>query len=362
MAKVDYNKCRKLLQERFAAVEAASLRAEAPEVPAAIVGAYDILFQSKTQAYREVLLGCILARIDNPKANIRLPYISQGKDAYNGRTLDQEVVNPFLGSKKIPCSRGPFLSVFRRQASFQEETRAGVRDKPGFDSLLLVLSGLQKPGKEKALRLLDYHLFRFIQLREHSQIDISKLRRISLEQCDKLISDLLEIASGGRFPVFLIVAAFRALKAVFDLKWDIGFQGINVANGASGAGGDITIRQEGQILLAAEVTERAVGRSRVVSTFDTKIAPNAIEDYLFFIKDRTDAADAIRQARRYFSQGHEVNFMEIKDWMVNILSLLGKPGRDKFMSAMVSFLETDDVPAAVKTAWNEVIGGIPLGE
>ena len=116
------------------------------------------------------------------------------------------------------------------------------------------------------------------------------------------------------------------------------------------------------IVLAAEITERPVEKSRVISIFDTKIAPNAIEDYLFFIKDYTQAKEALDQARRYFSQGHEVNFMEIKNWIVVMLSVLGKRGRDIFMKEMVSFLDDVDIPKALKIAWNEIITSIASGE
>ena len=161
--------------------------------------------------------------------------------------------------------------------------------------------------------------------------------------------------------MFLIVAAFKAIKDVFQLDWEIEYQGINVADQASGAGGDVTIKKGGEIVLAAEITERSVDKSRVISTFDTKIAPNAIEDYLFFIKDRENASAAFEQARRYFSQGHEVNFLEIKNWIVTMLSVLRKKGRNTFMKEMVSSLDAIETPTSLKIAWNEIIGDIASG-
>jgi hypothetical protein len=98
--------------------------------------------------------------------------------------------------------------------------------------------------------------------------------------------------------------------------WEIDYQGINVADAASGVGGDITITHEGKIVFAAEVTERPLERARIVATFNTKIAPNGIEDYLFFVRSETLADDARQQARQYFAQGHEVNFLEIKNWVL----------------------------------------------
>ena len=160
----------------------------------------------------------------------------------------------------------------------------------------------------------------------------------------------------------LVVSGFSAIKEAFRLDWEIEYQGINVADQAAAAGGDVTVKQGGNVLLAAEITERVVDRERVISTFDTKISPNAIEDYLFFIRDREQAAEAIEQAKRYFTQGHEVNFVEITDWIVTMLSLVGSAGRSTFISTMVAFLDDIDLPRALKVGWNDVITDIIAAE
>ena len=76
-----------------------------------------------------------------------------------------------------------------------------------------------------------------------------------------------------------------SLNETFNLGQTIDYQGINIADAASGEAGDITIKRGSEVVIAAEVTERVVERSRVVSTFTTKIAPLGIQDYLFFVKE-----------------------------------------------------------------------------
>mgnify|MGYP007099441666 CR=1 FL=1 len=74
----------------------------------------DAVFYSQTQSYREVLLGCALIRLLDKGVNIRLPYIKHGKGAFNGRTLDEKVINPFLQDKLILCavmSQSTFLFI-----------------------------------------------------------------------------------------------------------------------------------------------------------------------------------------------------------------------------------------------------------
>lgn len=277
---------------------------------------------------------------------------------FSGRSLDERVINPFLRDKRIPSSRGPYLSVFRRSVAFDVSTRKGLRDKAAYDALLPVLAHLNGTSDDtELLNFLRYLLYKFAELREASLVPLSRLQRISLEQYEVLISGLLATPSGGRFPLWLIVATFGALRDFFGLNWEIRAQDINVSDAASGAGGDVTIAAEGQTLLAAEITERSVDRIRVVATFNTKIVPAAIQDYLFFTTSPpTD--EAREQARRYFAQGHEVNFLEIKNWILMVLATIGSRGRSVFNRELIKLLDSADVPKSLKVAWNEQIDRI----
>lgn len=355
---IDHQKCRELLEEAFAQAEAAALQGSDPAIDGEIGGAFDAIFRSATQAYREVLVGCTLARLQDRAINIRQPYAGHGSAAFNGRTLDEEVINPFLQDKRIPSSRGPYLNVFRRSVQFDVATRSGLRDKRGYDSLLSLIYHLESLDKEEQLKeFLYYLMYRFVQLRESAVVPLSRLHRISLEQYDALISGLLSTASGGRLPVLLLVATFKTIKDHFGLDWEVTWQGINVADTAAGVGGDITIMSGGQLVMAAEVTERPLDRSRVVATFNVKIAPAGITDYLFFVRLRPDT-EVMQQARLYFSQGHEINFLEIKSWILASLATIGSKGRATFNNELLRLLDAPDMPRVVKMKWNEQIANL----
>jgi hypothetical protein len=107
---IDYEHARTLLDEAFAQVEADLLQGKETAPPEGTEGAFHAIFRSNTQAYREALLGCTIARIQDRGIQIRVPYMGQGLRPFNGRTLDEKVVTPFLRSRRIPCSRGPYLS------------------------------------------------------------------------------------------------------------------------------------------------------------------------------------------------------------------------------------------------------------
>jgi hypothetical protein len=355
MPAIDYEKAAEILAELFAAAQNTFQGNTIPTVEAAIQDAADRLFASSTQSYREALIGCGLARILDKSINIRHPYMKQGADAFNGRTLDERVVNPFLQDRMIPCSKGPYLASFRRSIKFTAETSSGLRDKDGYNALLEYISALEAANETEARGLVLYLLYRFVVLRDSANIQLSRISRLSLEQYQALMGRLLQVQSGGLIPVLLSVAMLHTIKACYGLQWEIKWQGINVADKASGVGGDITVTQDGNVILAIEVTERPIEKARVVSTFNTKIVRGGIEDYLFIYSSSLPTDDARQAARTYFTQGHEINFLQVAEWIVNNLGTIGAKCRTIFTQEVLALFGTRDVPASVKMSWNDIV-------
>jgi hypothetical protein len=348
----DYEAAKVTLAAAFAEAEEEYRNRRAASVPAAVEAALATLFNSNTQAFREALIGCCLARMGDAAIDIAKPYVNQGSDAYNGRTLDEQVVNPLLQEKEVPCSKGPYLSALRRNISFVPETSKGLRDKDAFRAMLVFIDCLKTETGDGARRYLVSLLRNFITLRERSRIALARINRFSIEQYSALLDLLLGSASGGLVPVLLVVSAFDAIKATYGLPWELDYQGINEADAASGAGGDVTVRRAGEVVLSIEVTERIIDEDRVRTTFRTKIAPNGIDDYLFFFAGAPPTEAARARARAYFAQGHDINFAPVKDWIATVLATLGAGGRKVFTDKLVAALDDPKVPAAIKVAWN----------
>lgn len=314
----------------------------------------NVLFASSTQAFREALVGCILARLNDPTIDASKPYVKHGANAYNGRTLCSKVVTPILRDKQIPVSTGPFLSALRRGVRFTETMRIGIRDQDAFTAFLSIVGHINRLDEDLLTSLLVKFCIRFVGLREAANVRISKLQRISHEQYGILIDGLLKISSGGRFPMFLAEALFHAICLAFELDWKIIVQGINVSDSASGAGGDVEIWRGDELVLAAEITERRIDTTRVQATFQSKISPFSIQDYLFLVTNDADA-EAIAQARRYFIQGHEVNFVNLRDYILMMLVSVGSHGRERFNRVLTERIENADTPTTLKVAWNAQI-------
>ena len=350
---IDYEDARHRLERALDSAQQVASEGAAQRI-LTLQGHFDVLFKSKTQAFREGLVGCALARLCDPEVNVTKPYMKHGENAYNGRTLDEKVVNPTLTERRIPVSKAPFLSTLRRGVRFTESMGVGVRDKEAFAAFLAIVNHINKSEQGAINEVLHELSHRFLVLRDASNIPVARLRRISHEQYEVLISRLLGIASGGRFPVFLIEATFHAINEAFNLGWEIIVQDINVADGPTNVSGDLEIRDGDQILLAAEITERPVDKNRIQTIFQTKIAVANVNDYLFLVTSSPDG-DAVVQARQYFTQGHEVNFVDIKNYILMTLLSIGVKGRQCFNRVLVDRIDQQSVSATLKVAWNEQI-------
>ncbi|HEU5397890.1 MAG TPA: hypothetical protein VFV77_01305, partial [Gammaproteobacteria bacterium] len=61
------------------------------------------------------------------------------------------------------------------------------------------------------------------------------------------------------------------------------------------------------------------------------------------------------QAARYFSQGHEVNFLEIKAWLLMALATAGRRGREQFLRIFPNLLASPGIPSYLKVARNREV-------
>ena len=349
---VDHHAAAELLKATLEVAQA-SYRDRSPiNVSSEVASATERLFESKTQAYRDALVSCTVARILDPAIDIRLPATEYGENAFSSRSLADKVVTPFLQSHAIPASVSPFLSALRGGAKFMKGGQPRIqRDQQGFDAVVEIVDYLCSANQEHAKNYLAFLLRRFVQLRDESNIALRRIAKPNLEQIRSLIRGLLSIKSGGRFSAMLSIAMFQTLSDCHDLGWDVEFQGINVADKASGAAGDITIRKAGSVVLGVEVTERPVDESRVALIFDQKVSPKSLADYLFITTAEPSAA-ALAAARNYTAVGHEMNFVPLEGWLVHNLASIGPACRTLFQNKMVALLEASGVPSELKVAWN----------
>jgi SacI restriction endonuclease len=353
---INYKSATNLLNECLEGVTNGNFKSDEYIVDESVLSASQTLFASKTQSYREVLLGCSLVRYFDKSVDLKLPYINLGQNSYNGRTLDENVVNPFFQANEIPSSKGPYLATFRRSVTIDGSILSSQRDKLGFSALITAITFLSGLDRKKDIKnFICFIIKNFTDLREASKIQIAKIKRLSLNQHKYLIDELIKTKSGGLLPVLITVALLKTISSCYKLDWKVELQGINEADHASGAGGDVTIKTDGEVICVLEVTERPIDSTRVVSTFNSKIVRNGITDYIFVYKNIAPSVDAINSAERYFGQGHEINFVRIAEWVINNLATLGTKCREMFLDELISLIDNKEVSSGLKVRWNGII-------
>ena len=357
MSGLDYGMAGEFLRDCFQEA-AGRLPEPAQELLQTRHTAFEAVFRSKTQSYREVLLGCAVARYLDPAVNIRHPYIKQGADAFNGRSLDEETINPFLRTKQIPCSRGPYLATFRRNVRLDASARDGLRDQAGYDAMLAIMEAIETPRGHTVKDVVLCLLHEFIKLRDQADIRLVSVEKLSIEQTRYFLDTFLHNPSGGMIPMLVSRALFEAVNEFYRCGWSIDCQGVNSADGATGTPGDLTIRRGEEIVKAIEVTERPIGVTRVETTFHTKIATNAVRDYLFIYTSAVPDEGVYDVAKIYFAQGYDVNFIKLTNLAAAVFAAGDASMRRMFMDRMLGLLRQGDVPAAVKTAWNDALQAV----
>lgn len=133
-----------------------------------------------------------------------------------------------------------------------------------------------------------------------------------------------------------------------------------MADSATGAAGDITLSLGARPLLGVEVTERTVDRGRVRDTFESKIAPAGLQDYLFLVTT-PPSADSFEFTRKLFAQGSAVNILDIREWAKNILATAGSEACSAFADQLRTLLEGRELPVRLKLFWNRCIADL-VGE
>ena len=153
---INAESAREILDAALIAAEEAFHSGERRPVAAPVISeCTEKLFASSTQAYREALVGCTVARIVDDRIDIRLPATESGDNAFSGRSLADNVITPFLRLHSIPASGGPYLSSLRGGAKFIPGGAPRIqRDAQGFDSLVSIVQYLVDGTQADAERFL----------------------------------------------------------------------------------------------------------------------------------------------------------------------------------------------------------------
>ena len=271
------------------------------------------------------LLAATLAKIDQPKIDIRKPFIQAYSedakaDAYTGRTYDEQYIFDFITRHKLPCSpTTAFLTPGFRTKNIVLDLKQKLRGRPTqlYESILLVLDAVQseKIGADALLRELVRVLIvernererRLQGLKEELQEQSEELS-LSSEETVRLVEQHLALKNAARLPVLVVTAAYRAAAE----KLGEGVLRLNphtAADKQTGALGDveITIANDDKVVTTYEMKHKAVTIGDVDIAIQKIFDAEDIQNYVFVTTQQIDP-----EVREYaYRQYRELGGVEI---------------------------------------------------
>lgn len=251
-----------------------------------------------------LLMSCLLAKVVNPKIDIRKPYTEIGsKDSFSGRTYDEAYIGSFIAKHHLPCNpTTAFLTPALRNRNITLTPKVNLVGRPPeiYQYALDLLDYVYKQAVQPDLLLAEI-MRQLIILRDENQRrmksllkNLSKTGSVALsgEDIVNLIKQHLNCKGTSRLPVLIVAAAYRTIGTCIREKV-LPLQSHNSADKQTGALGDlqITLRDENNIVTSYEMKMKKVTIEDIdIALQKMGTVKYRIDNYIFITTDLIDDA------------------------------------------------------------------------
>jgi DNA adenine methylase len=283
-----------------------------------------------------LLMSCLLAKLHNPKVDVRKPYTEiGGKDSFSGRTYDEVYIGSFVFKNRLPCNpTTAFLTPALRNRNIILTPKVNLVGRPP-EVYQFVLDLLELVYKEQIAPdiLLAETLRQLIVLRDENQKRIKSLLKnlaktgsvsLSGEDIINLIEQHLNCKGSSRLPVLIVAAAYSTIGSFIQEKV-LPILGHNTADKQTGALGDVqvTLITDDSVVTSYEMKMKKVTIDDIdvalkkITSVDYKI-----DNYIFITTDEID--DAVKEyAKSIYDQtgGIEVVILDCIGFLRHFIHL-----------------------------------------
>lgn len=261
----------------------------------------------KNRAGVRALLACVLAKVDNPKSDIRKPYSDiagdRGKNNYSGRHYDEAYVEALKGKPYyLPInSTTAFLTPGFRTKNIVLTTKVQLEGRPAemYEAVLQLFDDIQK-SRASAQSVMDETIRMLILERDKRDISIKNLLKDlkhtvdklppSAEEIVRLIEQHLACKNSSRLPVLIVAAAYRCAEKHLGERI-LHVHPHNAADRFTGASGDleVTLVGDDDVVTAYEMKMKTVTRGDInVAVEKIRVEKKTIQHYIFITTDEID--------------------------------------------------------------------------
>lgn len=317
--------------------------------------AYPVLCPS-TRAGARFLLAATLAKVRQPKVDIRKPFIqaypdNEKVDAYPGRHYDERYIFDFITRHKLPCSRTTsFLTPAFRTKNIVLDLNQKLRGRPTqlYEYILEILDAIHS-GKVSADAVLR-ELIRVLILERNERAErLQGLKQslqeqsvelaLSSEETVKLIEQHLALKNTARLPVLVVAAAYTAAAEKLG-ESVLRLNPHTAADKQTGALGDveITIANDDKVVTTYEMKDKSVTIGDIDIAIQ-KIADGAdVQNYIFVTTQQIDPVVREYAAKQYKELGGvEIAILDCVGFLRHFLHLFHRL-RSNFLNAYQEFV------------------------
>ena len=322
----------------------------------------DTLANSNTVAIRYALVTQLLGKIADPTRDMLMLQIADsGKGAWDARSFATAVVVPWVADNQhvLGTSLEPYASKPLRRERLERDM-ANVRDKAGWAALVSLLNELEGVDHIERIQAFRRVLRSLVRRLAAQTFGYAIPQRVSLPTVSKILVAFLGTPSGGLRPLAVTTALLRTIGTAFGLFSRVEGQGINEADAAGGAPGDVLCYchdDPEHLCLVVEVKDIELTIAHVQSaTRKAKQADVGLTSLLFTVpairlSDR-DAIEAL--TRREWASGLNVYTADIVPLTEAAFMLLGDEWRIDLIRAIGTELDERQDQAA-RRAWHDLL-------
>jgi len=317
---------------------------------------------SNTKSYRYVLPTQVLAKAVDPTLDSRsLQVASGGKGAFDARSVCHGVLVPFdrENGSVLGGSSEPYVNNPLRKPAIRPEFGDKQRDRAGWDNLCRVLDAVENKQDPTFTEKVLLQVFIEVHRRlSETAVLYPVPKRISLDDCIRVINSFLAERSGGDRALAVTAALFQVIGQAFSLYYGIRRSNINAADASSGQAADIECLSEtGEVALVVEVKDREITVGQIKDKL-SNVRTRKIAEMLFIAQNGIAAGDEeeVRSLiRREFSSGQNVYIFTLVSFARSTLALLGERGRSRFLDAVGAQLDAYASDVRHRKAWAELL-------
>ena len=328
----------------------------------------DALANSTTVAIRYALVTQILGKIGDSSRNLlTLQLADSGPGAWDARSFATAVVVPWVADNQhvLGTSLEPYASKPLRRERL-ERAMPNVRNKQGWVQLVDLLDELEAADHLTLVEAFRRVLKALVRRLAAQTFGYAIPQRISLPAMSTILTAFLDTPSGGLRPLAVTTALLRTIGTAFGLFSHVEGQGINEADAAGGAPGDVLCychADPERLCLVVEVKDIDLTLAHVQSsTRKAKQADVGLTSLLFAVpavrlSDR-EAIEAL--TRREWAAGLNVYTTSVVPLMEAALMLLGDGWRLDLLRAIGAELDVRQDQSA-RRAWHDLLINLQEG-